>query len=347
LQKDYDKAAAIFKTLRQFLPALYMEMLCCYHLGHEKKRSDLHDLILKEEYRLWQEKRIGFLVKILPESINLNSPEWNKPFYKFAHSREISEGIALIYKYLDQYEQKHGNIPQWLKFIDAGVVEEAKQGLSAWQLLEESKQELEQFKLHLKQKGLSELRQSLFQYFPEIPRLDHLADSAAVERTFVQLVKADKAWQNLEKYQLLLEYLLHKNQLPAQSVIILNYYTYLLWLESCKKSGKPAVFKKVLESATKASLGTIVGSTVLQTVVSLPLSAFTSGVGAGFITLLVEYLKHEIKSSDEEISLPDYPQFKADFIRYISEMMDEHGDMFYARYPMFNYENWVRQQANA
>ena len=102
----------------------------------------------------------------------------------------------------------------------------------------------------------------------------------------------------------------------------------------------------MLEEAAKSAVLEVVGNAVLGYSISPSIQAVTIGVGAGFLTLLMEYVNYLSENKSGEMEVLDYFEFKRGFIEFIGELMDENGDMFYVRYPMFNYESWFQKQSD-
>ena len=67
-----------------------------------------------------------------------------------------------------------------------------------------------------------------------------------------------------------------------------------------------------------------------------------SSLGAGFYVLIRQYLYESVKTEKDTVS---YREFKARFIDFVNDLMEENGDMFYVRYPLINYEVWAKKHS--
>ncbi len=142
-QNDFDSAIKAFEMVSEssgvHLASLYMSFLCANKKKRYYRQNKLVDLIIQEESKLSEEGGVGFLGVTTFGTIDLSSPDWQTPFYKFANLMEISEALSVFYQIVEGKETQFEAAIHRLgdKLVGPKVSESS--AIAAWRLHENSK----------------------------------------------------------------------------------------------------------------------------------------------------------------------------------------------------------------
>ncbi|GBC62045.1 hypothetical protein DENIS_3008 [Desulfonema ishimotonii] len=315
-----------FKADEDFLSALYMRMFCQHRLNRREERNRLVKQILGKENLLIKENRRGFLGRIMPESVDLNSSGWHMPFVKYARWAEISEALNLLYDLLQNHEDKCGSLPPEISFVNDMEGCGVPDALQVWMQNEKFRAELENRKAEISKYELKELRTELKMVFPFFPLSPEKIAETDTELVIAKMIEdeGEKITGKTEAFHKLLTYCHFTDCLSAREFTFLSYFT-IYKDQQHKKSGIKGYAAKFLEEISKTSFAAIVAVPVFGVSGLLTASVGFIGVYSSF-SVFYEFLKTAFKGDFKDHLT--YPQFKTNFLEFIQKHPGETPETF-------------------
>ncbi|MCB0598685.1 MAG: tetratricopeptide repeat protein, partial [Phaeodactylibacter sp.] len=351
--QEPEKALICFERIeKEYLPAAYMALQMCHELQYQKRKEQKVKALIKREARQQQ-----FTKGLAATELNLDDPQFWKPFFHVAQYFELTEAIATFrfaasrakyrkppyvqnpkaQKYFHQLWKIRSE--DWRR-INARILEELNYRAFD-QLFEEELQPKVKTAPKLSEAMIEE-RLDQYENAGLRSAFEHLRAMAVkgkAEQGLGELIKAGQF--EPEQYQLLNAYFYSNGQLEDYERILLDFY---ILLQAEMKDGQLskvqlAGVKKSADAVITDSLSYAIGFGASLMVPGLPavvtavggvLGGYAIKMGAGALTeLFMGFIQ------EEEPAFESYADFKEQFEGYIGErrrVLGEEG--FYERYPV-------------
>ena len=351
--EEYEKALVCFERVeKQYLPAAYMAAWVCRVLKNYDRRAKKVKALLKREAK---EQR--FTEGLSTVYLDLEEPQFWKPFFHVAQYFELTEGIADF-----RYAAKGVKTGKKLRIANPKAQPYYHQ---LWKIRPEDQQRinekiLEELNYHAFDQLFEDKLQPTVQSAPKLTkaivneRLDQYEDTelrAAFER-LLRMAEAGKAEQGLgelikagqfevEQYQLFNAYFFSEEQLSDYERIMLDFYI-LLTHQDLKKQltdSQSSVIKTGAGAVISDSLSYAIGIGASLAVPGLPLAAIAvSGALSGYaVKMAAGALTEQLMKflEEERSTFESYADFKAQFEQHIGRERRELGEeVFFERYPI-------------
>ncbi len=351
--EEYEKALICFERVEeQYLPAAYMAVWVCRVLKNYDRRTKKVKALLKREAK---EQR--FTEGLSTVYLDLDEPQFWKPFFHVAQYFELTEGIADF-----RYAAKGVKTGKKLRIANPKAQPYYHQ---LWKIRPEDQQRindkiLEELNYRTFDQLFEDKLQPTVQSAPKLTkkivdkRLDQYEDTelrAAFER-LLRMAEAGKAEQGLgelikagqfevEQYQLFNAFFFSEAQLSDYERIMLDFYMLLTHQDTEKQltDSQSSVIKTGAGAVISDSLSYAIGFGASLAVPGLPpvavpftgaLSGYAVKMAAGALTeQLMKFLE------EERPTFESYADFKAQFEQHIGRERRELGEgAFFERYPI-------------
>ena len=339
-QRNFSNIITLFEKAynadEEFLPALYMKMLCLHHEKLNSKKDNIIRDILHKEHLLYLEEKCGFLGNITFEEIDITSEHWNKPFIKYANLIEISESIQVFYNCINQNEEKYVTTLSEKEFLEKYYDTKHVHAWEAWMFNEDMKQEFKKDIEITSQKKLELLESKLKSFYPDIPFIRENPSKEALEGWVASYI--DNAGESIvqeEKYLLLITYYYYSKRLSAQSYMLLYFYIKIKKQIFNKGNLSNVFFTDALKTFLKSFAGTFGASMIFEK--NLVITSFV----AGLIALFTQYLLSELLNNPELQKFEKYSYFKSHFIDFIGFLIEKEGEDFREKYHIENVDELI------
>ena len=351
--EEYEKALICFERVeKQYLPAAYMATWVCRLLKNYKRRAKKVKTLLKREAK---EQR--FTKGLSTGYLDLDEPQFWKPFFHVAQYFELTEAIASVRyaakgekaikklrianpKAQPYYYQLWKIRPEDQQRINDKILEELNYRTfdelfenklkptvqSAPKLTEKMVEK------RLKKYEDTELRDAFY-------RTLAMAKKGEAEQGLGELIKAGRF--KVEQYQLFNAFFFSEKQLSDYERIMLDFYILITRQDMEKQftDSQSSVIKTGAGAVISDSLSYAIGFGASLAVPGLPLSAIAvSGALSGYAVkmaagALTEQLSKFLK--EERPTFESYADFKAQFEQHIGRERRELGEkVFFERYPI-------------
>ncbi|MCB1306551.1 MAG: tetratricopeptide repeat protein [Leptospiraceae bacterium] len=331
----YQSALAYFEKAGDYLPALYMRALMLVLSDRKPEAIEIYGAILKEERLLRAgNQHGGYLCGVSVWDIDFDDPEFQLPFYHYAHAIEISEALVVLFEWLEEWADPidHKLAQEFRNFLKRHPIQLNKETRlnASWRFTEHTKQKLARLKeIDIEQK-LEILAVHLSQSFP--------AWAEFLEQNPDQIARSlGRSIQNKEQealaYHRMIVYLYARGKLPERTAVLLLFYS--LMTQSPReifKIGRAAFFGLASEIFMEYTLGSVLAQTGLLLPGGL--------IGIGVFIMFMEFVK---KRSDQKSEVIEFRAFKANFLAFIERRRVQLGAAFSEKYPMDNPERWLEQ----